>query len=384
MDTQEEKDRIEFAIYILNHPEENCKQEIKQWLMQTDNRKLLEQLRLFLEAGLYLEKDIMPDIESKLKKFYQKKKAFARRKFMHTISIAASILLFIGGVSLWGWYKYNPLEKEIVTAQISTGKNQVILTTGTGKQIVLDDQHHQNLNLDDQTNICYDSTSVIHYSSSKQSAQTFHTLKIPKGREYRIMFEDGTIVWLNSCSELVYPTSFSKECRKVKLKGEAYFSVAKDSTKPFIVITEGIYTRVYGTEFNIRSYDKEHIDITLVNGKVSVSNKTEKEYILNPGENARFTGGISHIEKVNLQKYIAWKEGYFYYENERLEYIIEDLKRWYDFDVVYIGEQVKNLCFELWATRDSRIETVIEMLTRTNEINIKIDGTTLIISKVNE
>ena len=206
---------------------------------------------------------------------------------------------------------------------------------------------------------------------------------MPKGAEYKLTLNDGTVVWLNSESELRYPTSFVGEKREVFLTGEGYFSVAYDEKQPFIVVSSDIYTKVYGTEFNVRSYGDEEVHVTLVQGRVSVK-KTEggSEYTLNPGENARFVESVPEITKVNVNRYIAWKDGYFYYENESMESIMDDLKRWYDFDVVYVGNRVKDYRFELWVSRDSEISVITDLLMKTNRVGIKVNGKTLVVSEV--
>ena len=229
----------------------------------------------------------------------------------------------------------------------------------------------------------YDSLSGINYNLAEGGVVRYHTLRVPKGAEYKLTLNDGTVVWLNSESELRYPTSFVGEKREVFLTGEGYFSVAYDEKQPFIVVSSDIYTKVYGTEFNVRSYGDEEVHVTLVQGRVSVK-KTEggSEYTLNPGENARFVESVPEITKVNVNRYIAWKDGYFYYENESMESIMDDLKRWYDFDVVYVGNRVKDYRFELWVSRDSEISVITDLLMKTNRVGIKVNGKTLVVSEV--
>lgn len=385
----QDHDRIEFAIYILTHPEESGSPAVLQWLAQADNRKLLEQLRFFLEAGLRLEKDIVPDVERRLEKFMRTRKIRMRRKLLRTISIAASVVLFIGGIVFWQFIESRGMEKApetVVTAEstIVPGKKQAVLITESGKQIYLGDGEQQQVNVGDGIRVDYDSVAGIRYETVGEEIPACHTLKVPVGGEYQLTLSDGTTVWLNSGSELKYPVRFGEKIREVELKGEAYFEVSKDKTKPFIVLAGGVSTRVYGTEFNIRSYGEEEVNVTLVKGSISVKNESLKqEHMLEPGENACLAGNDFRVEKVNVRKYTAWKEGYFYYENECLDQILKDLKRWYDFDVVYTDNKLGSLRFEFWSTRHESIETVVRTLTRTNRIDVKMDGMTLIVSEAN-
>ena len=159
--------------------------------------------------------------------------------------------------------------------------------------------------------------------------------------------------------------------------------MTRDERQPFIVVASGVRTKVYGTEFNVKAYADNKVDVTLVEGKVAVKRASDdSEYALTPGQNAHLeAGAVPLIEKVNVHKYIAWKEGYFYYENERLEVIVNDLKRWYDFDVVYVGSGVKDLRFELWSGRDSDIGVIMGLLTKTNRVSVRLAGRTLIVSE---
>lgn len=382
-------DRIEFALYLLNHPEEFRSPAVQRWLSGTDNRKLLEQLRFFMEAALSLEQEIVPDVEKRLEMFIRTRKAAARRKLIRTVSVAASIVLLVGGIGLWGLNRSREVEKpsETIVAIANTivpGKKQALLVTENGEQILLGGAVRQQVNTGNGIRIDYDSVAGIRYETAGGEIPECHTLKVPVGGEYQLTLSDGTMVWLNSGSELRYPVRFPGNTREVELKGEAYFEVSKDWSKPFVVLTGGVRTRVYGTEFNIRSYAGEEVNVTLVKGSISVKSESlDREYMLYPGENACLSGNDFRVEKVNVRRYTAWKEGYFYYENEGLDHILEDLKRWYDFDVVYTDNKLGNLRFEFWSSRHAPIETVVRTLKRTNRINLKMDGKTLIVSEAN-
>ena len=114
-----------------------------------------------------------------------------------------------------------------------------------------------------------------------------HVLTVPRGESFEVVLCDGTEVWLSLASNFVYPTAFIGDERIVTLEGEAYFKVAKDPERPFIVKTKTVQTRVLGTEFNIRSYTPEDTHEKLINGKVEVSNTKGGSYTrLYPGEDA--------------------------------------------------------------------------------------------------
>ena len=385
MKFEKEEDRLNFVIELLNHPELLREVRVQKWLAEPRNKELYEECRRYLEGGLRLVVGDQLDVEGEYRNFTRKMKSGGRSRRMAWLSVAAAVVILIS--ASW-WLLENSLllkKQEVipVAEHIVPGKNQAVLITESGEELVLGASGSESRELGEGVSVEYDSLRGINYKLTERAVVSYHTLRVPKGAEYKLTLNDGTVVWLNSESELRYPTSFEGEKREVFLKGEGYFSVAHDEQHPFIVVSSDIYTKVYGTEFNVRSYGEEDIHVTLVRGRVSVK-KTEKgsEYTLNPGENARFVESVPEITKVNVNRYIAWKDGYFYYENESLEFIMDDLKRWYGFDVVYVGNQVKDYRFELWASRDSEISVITDLLMKTNRIGIKVNGKTLVVSEV--
>ncbi len=385
MEFEKEEDRLNFVIEILNHPELLQEVRVQEWLAEPRNKDLYEECRRYLEGGLRLTVGDQLDVEGEYRNFTRKMKSGGRSRRMIWFSVAATVVILIS--ASW-WLLENSLsskKQEVipVAEHIAPGRNQAVLITESGEELVLGASGSESRELGEGVSVEYDSLRGINYKLTERAVVSYHTLRVPKGAEYKLTLNDGTVVWLNSESELRYPTSFAGESREVFLKGEGYFSVAHDEQHPFIVVSSDIYTKVYGTEFNVRSYGEEDVHVTLVQGRVSVK-KTEdgSEYTLNPGENARFTESVPEITKVNVNRYIAWKDGYFYYENESLESIMDDLKRWYGFDVVYVGNQVKNYRFELWASRDSEISVISDLLMKTNRVGIKVNGKTLVVSEV--
>ncbi|WP_320913806.1 FecR family protein [Butyricimonas paravirosa] len=385
MKFEKEEDRLNFVIELLNHPELLREVRVQEWLAESRNKELYEECRRYLEGGLRLVVGDQLDVEGEYRNFTQKMKSGGRSRRMTWFSVAAAVVILIS--ASW-WLLENSLsskKQEVipVAEHIVPGRNQAVLITESGEELVLNASGRESRELGEGVSVEYDSLRGINYKLTERAVVSYHTLRVPKGAEYKLTLNDGTVVWLNSESELRYPTSFAGEKREVFLKGEGYFSVAHDEQHPFIVVSSDIYTKVYGTEFNIRSYGEEDVHVTLVQGRVSVK-KTEdgSEYTLNPGENARFAESVPEITKVNVNRYIAWKDGYFYYENESLESIMDDLKRWYGFDVVYVGNQVKDYRFELWASRDSEISVISDLLMKTNRVGIKVNGKTLVVSEV--
>lgn len=211
-----------------------------------------------------------------------------------------------------------------------------------------------------------------------------NTLKIPRGGEFRLKLSDGTNVYLNSASELKYPVRFDEKERKVYLSGEAYFEVTKDSDRPFYVVTEEVQVRVYGTEFNVNTHQPGKVHTVLVDGKVGIKKRgMTGEITMKPGELASFdrNAGTFEVKEVDVRQYVVWKDGYFTFENESLEQILNTLSLWYDVDVFFQSESAKQLVFTGYMKRYNDISEILNAITEVVGVNFTINGKTIIVSK---
>ena len=224
---------------------------------------------------------------------------------------------------------------------------------------------------------------IVYYAESteskKQRADT-NTLRVPRFGEYAIVLADGTRIKLNLESELRYPTVFSDTKREVSLKGEAYFEVAK-SDRPFIVRTYGTQVRVYGTRFDVNSYDTEKIRVVLVDGKVGVSTEDFEEVMLEPAQLALINAekGITVKKEINPAYYVAWQNGYFAFDNERLEDILSVLVRWYNFEVLYARPEIRDIHFTASLWKDQPLEHILKQFEKTQSVSFQISGNQVII-----
>lgn len=170
--------------------------------------------------------------------------------------------------------------------------------------------------------------------------EVLNTLSTPKGANYHLTLSDGTKVWLNAASSISFPVQFKGEERRVKIKGEAYFEVAKNAAKPFKVTVDNMEVKVLGTHFNINAYkDAATINTTLLEGAVQVrdlSTGTAKN--IAPGQQAKLypTDKIK-IAPVNTDLAIAWKNGLFQFEKADLHTLLNEVARWYNIQVEWAG-----------------------------------------------
>ena len=177
---------------------------------------------------------------------------------------------------------------------------------------------------------------------------------------------------------------YDKENREVFLSGEAYFEVTKDTNRPFYVITDAMRVKVYGTEFNVNTYSMQGIQTVLVSGKVSVSGKNSKEeYIMQPSQLAEFsgTGVFKGIREVNPVTYTAWRNGRFVFEDEGLEEILNRLSRWYNVDVFYSNEKVKEYHFTGHMEKYENMEVILGAISKMVGVHFTVQGKTIVVTE---
>ena len=184
-------------------------------------------------------------------------------------------------------------------------------------------------------------------------------------------------MWLNSASRLNYPVAFAGESREVYLEGEAYFEVKRDTARPFVVHAGEQDITVLGTSFGVTCYAGEVSDYTtLVSGKVKVNfRKTDKSYVLQPGMQVAFNkeSGVVTERNVDVAEYVAWKDGVYVFKQKRLEDILTTLARWYDFQVFYRSEDVKNVMFSGEIKRFGDFSYLLSLIERTSDVKFVID-----------
>lgn len=208
-----------------------------------------------------------------------------------------------------------------------------------------------------------------------------HRLSIPRGETFKVILSDGTEVLLNSDSRLSYPTVFKGKERVVSLEGEAYFNVTKDAEHPFIVNSGNVQVRVLGTEFNMCSYSPDDVRITLIEGKVAVSDTCSLQSVeIKPGQSAHLVSdGTFAVEEVDTESFLYWKEGFFYFDDVTLVDMMKEIGKWYNIDVDFRNSEIMNLRMHFLAKRQQDIADLIELINRMERIHVYQEGESLII-----
>lgn len=244
-------------------------------------------------------------------------------------------------------------------------------------------QKHITIKNDAEKKLVYETKDKI----AENKIQNNHII-IPKGKTYQLILSDGTHIHLNSESELIYPTLFTGNKREVTLIGEAFFEVAKDKEKPFIVKANEMEINVLGTTFNVCSYAKDKtISTTLIEGSVSVRANQGDTQIITPSEQFTYNkeNDRTNIRTVDTELYTSWIDGKYIFKHATLDEIINKLQLWYDFTVVYQDENLKNNRYSLIAEKDIDLDKLLEVISYTSEVKLERTGTnTINIKKIKE
>lgn len=283
---------------------------------------------------------------------------------------AAAILAIIIAGLCWQRPAPEAPAQQQSLAQIVPGTTQATLTLSSGETIQLN--AHTPLP---------PISSRHSYQEQNHRQPPQQQLATPRGGEFRVVLEDGTEVWLNADTRLRYPEAFSGQTeRRVEVEGEAYFKVAHDASRPFIVSSGGQEARVRGTEFNVHAYpDETDVYTTLVEGSVALSlanDSSGRELTLTPEHQATFHTASStfRVKAVDTDAVTSWRSGAFVFEEQTLEQIMRTLSRWYDFDYEFADRHTASTVFMGSIPRYGSFADVCRVFRHLGGIRLRQDG----------
>jgi ferric-dicitrate binding protein FerR (iron transport regulator) len=357
--------------------------ELEAWLNESaDNRAILEKL---LSEGIRkqeIERLHEFDGETALKNVRAKighpenaGTGTLKRYLKRTTAAAAIVVALAAG--FWIYKVKSPaaqLPYQAQKAEISPGANKAILVLSNGTKIDLQAAKNGNIAQQAGAVVSKRADGKLDYQGAG-TTDASNTLHVPKGGQYELTLPDGTRVWLNAASSLTFPVAFTGKERQVRLTGEAYFEVAKNPGKPFLVNVDGKQTvEVLGTHFNIRAYnDDPDIRTTLLEGSVKVSSKNSQA-IIKPGQMAvNDLKAPLAVRNADLDAVMGWKNGLFVFNDERMEDVLRTVARWYDVDVEYQTD-VSQKKLRGIVSRYKSIRELLDNITITSGIHYKIEG----------
>ncbi len=372
--------------------------------MNTENEIRYEEIPLLSEEDARLDFELrraaiddtaVPDTDAAFERFKTERIGQERQKTrripMWTIAatVAACLLL----VAIFTWQKSffsSSQEDELLQAQTTGAQsertdtvykapapmNEIALAVGKQSMAL-------NSDMAKKSGVSIDKDEMIRFLTPENvRPEDRTTLTIPQGKTAKIMLPDGSKVWLNACSRLIFPQAFLKDApREVRLIGEAYFEVVHDERRPFIVYSETVSTKVLGTQFNIRSFNNEKPCVTLVSGSVKCEAKGTNPVILKPGQQVVVTpnGSGFSVSDADLEGVLSWKNGEFYFEDQTLRDVLTEIGRWYNVNVVFSSEEHLGDPLHYTGDRSWSIKQVIEQLNHICETKIHLENNNLIV-----
>lgn len=294
------------------------------------------------------------------------------------LSVAAAAVLFISiGAGIW-WFT-RPVEKhELAQEQrfrndVPPGKEGAYLTLANGNKVLLDSMGNGLLEGQSEAGIRKNGGQLTYEAVVGEIVQ--HTLSTPKGRKFRLVLADGTVVWLNAESSITFPTAFVGKSREVSISGEAYFEVTKTG-KPFFAHMDGMKVEVLGTRFNMMNYnDGGSVKATLVEGSVQVEAREGNNLIVTqlvPGSEMVLENEKVNVQDADIEGTLAWTNDLFAFNDADIRQVMRQLERWYNIEVVYEEKVEKH--FTGTIPMNVNISTVLKVLELTKGVKFLVEG----------
>jgi ferric-dicitrate binding protein FerR (iron transport regulator) len=255
---------------------------------------------------------------------------------------------------------------------VAPGSSKAVLQRANGPSLALD---APGMLIANGEMLPGDAIGTLVYRDNEELPVEEHRLEVRRGGEYKVELPDGSLVWLNSESTLVYPSRFTGEERRVHLNGEAYFEVRGDAARPFIVTVDACETRVLGTTFNVARYTGDrHVVITLVSGSVEVSAGDAVER-LSPGQQCAYDlqEESMTLREVDASRYTSWTNSLFMFDDIPVEELARQISRWYDVEVRFADESIRPASFTGAMERYRPVSYIVRLLNETNTVSCSLD-----------
>lgn len=358
---------------------------LEQWRVESPaHAKEYDEIRTYIMTENERREKEKQTVKNEWRKFERVhfRKYVVWRRIGRCAAIMVMPLLVCGYFVSSEWKSSEVMIADNVEIVPGTGRAQLIMADG--RFLKLEQKEDMKLDLPGVKVVATGKKIVyraIEEETSTPKEEEYNTLVVPRGGEYMLELSDGTKVWLNSDSELRFPVTFVGDRRSVEIEGEAYFEVAKDEGKPFHVLANGADIKVVGTSFNVMTYRGRTVT-TLVEGKVCLTYKDESVLMV-PDRQAEViteTGKIL-MREVDARNFTLWKDGVFYFENAALETIVERLSQWYDVNIIFNDEALKQLRYSVEMKRYNNIQDLLTKIEKTQKVKFLIQGKSIYIHK---
>ena len=359
---------------------------LDEWRNQSEEHQRLYEK---LVSGSFLEKAVSDNNKALRRREWKRLEArIVRRRGrsvrlirFRVVAAVCILALGIGAVGLWSNSRQDRGGSPLA-GSIRVGSPKAIVELAGGQQFLFNKDTTLRLEAQGiQLVSSRDTLDIIQPVIAGERGEEYNVVRIPHGGEYITRLPDGSVVHLNAGSELKVPVYFGTESREVWLRGEGFFEVVHRENLIFTVHTDKADISVLGTEFDVRAYtDEKEVVTTLVQEAVGVSSGRTYDR-LKPGEQARIAGkGDVRVAEVDIYPFIAWKNGRMVFENERLEKIMAELQRWYDFELFYADPDVKEMHFTIDILKYEEISKVLNLMERMNKVKFTQKGRTVVVN----
>ena len=387
MNVDNEKIRSIIVKSVLGTLTEEDNLVLQEWLRESDqNRVLYRKLSSAIELKHKYRQYESVDVEEAFRRNQHRLYPHdVNRRVKKSLSYVAAVLVLFGVFVCLLMNRTGKVREEVPVV-LSAGGKHAELILANGQKVYL----HEGMEMkfrERGSNIQVKG-NVVYYEEKKDSVtiDEYNMIRTPLGGEYALTLSDGTRVWLNAMSELRYPVAFGGDTREVELRGEAYFDVAEDENKPFVVRTDEFSVRVLGTSFNISAYADSPLALTtLCSGHVRLTDcmNPGNERDLLPGEQLLFhrESRKMEIRNVDTDVFVSWREGFFQFDNHTVEEVFMILQRWYNVQVFYANAEVRQELFTGKLPRFDDMMIIIDLIKRVSDLEITVDGKVIYIDK---
>jgi ferric-dicitrate binding protein FerR (iron transport regulator) len=340
-------DSEDFIRWLVNPSDEQDKRWNEEMGKNDTNKAAISKARQLFRRISVKEEQLSGDDRLYLWKQIEKATVSRKRTFTKRVLIwsssAAAVLFLLGGIALYHSQRGQHLDRYAGGQVDMHNQENVQLILSDGKVVELQEKNVE---------LVYDKQGELNVLTEPDNAKgktsaVLNQLIVPYGKTSSITLSDGTRIWVNSGSCLIYPVVFSARQREVFVEGEIYLEVARNEKQPFIVKTEQFDVNVLGTSFNVQAYgDMNEQSVVLAEGAVKIRNRMNKESLdLTPNDMYTYERASrqSEVRQVDIYDYVCWKYGFLHFDSERIENVLNRLERFYNVNIHYDTESIKNI-----------------------------------------
>lgn len=355
-------------------------EEVNVWVEGSEERK-----RLLADAKLFYGREMLgeDEISDRVERMWNRRRVLVGKRramtWLRRVGVAACVI-GIAGIALWFAGETGNEKKNFVVAN----HKEVCLILPDGSAHGLSTSGKEAVNIPG-FRVNREGTVQENGAVSQNADITnleYNEIVVPRGGEYSLTLADGTVMRLNSDTRVRFPNTFAGEECRVFLVGEAYFEVARDTSRPFLVeFSEGV-VQVLGTHFNVKARREQSAFATLVSGKVKVSSGKDS-VVLKPGEYCEIKAGNRQlsVHEADMMSVLAWKNGEFVFKDASLEHVMNELACWYDMDVVYASDDLKGIKLHIYMNRTQTLEEALEIMSKMGNVIYQVQGRKIIVKK---